>query len=742
MVDSYTDSKVIGKGTYGEVSLLTNPHGDKIISKKMNFRDDKDVKVLSQDAIKEILILTNILHPNIISGIPINSGKCFRITDDATEVFLENMDGDLATLFENNVLYKYLKIPDLVKRNFNNQERGVVYEFNLPEIPFNNLRRSSDKEYYFGGKPGISASYLLSKELQKYLDWDILLSIMKQVLNGLICLHNNGVIHSDLKLKNILYKITESEDGLENIEVKIADFGISEVLIYPNHYKSCICTAHFNPPECNLTGLTMDDITTTDDLGISYKMDSYSAGSCFYLMLMGYLKGKIAYKACDYYMPNINKASKEEMYKEDGANLKNIREALDSILTNNHKCGNDNLVLDEVRGQVSGITSLIRNLMQFKLSDRITCEEAVKSDLFRSATRVMSGGKYYHVSKDTWLTNDHYRISQFITLVEREYNFINKNKNVNQLYSNYLSSNEYLGGRMSYITLNTLNEWLFEVLFKLKLHFITYNTILNADEILAQIITILNFYINIKGANAISIYKLQGYGLAALGIALKIHTDEIVSSSDLASYMPGFNVADLMKYTKDILNTLKCLPVIPNYYWVFYYYSEFIYEYLDSDRLDMDLYNNNIKMLFTFYLFNPKLFIYPKYLIGLVTTIMALKKMCPNIDKVKAFYLDKIRYLNKYKISGRTFNSLVDTLLETDLDNPFVVIRNSIAIPKPGIASMHDVRKNFSDVANEYNNKAELKWIRDMYVSTTIQKYTRGMLVRKNRQDRAEFYSS
>ena len=98
----------------------------------------------------------------------------------------------------------------------------MVYEFNLPEIPFNNLRRSSDKEYYFGGKPGISASYLLSKELQKYLDWDILLSIMKQVLNGLICLHNNGVIHSDLKLKNILYKITESEeDGLENIEIKI-----------------------------------------------------------------------------------------------------------------------------------------------------------------------------------------------------------------------------------------------------------------------------------------------------------------------------------------------------------------------------------------------------------------------------------------------------------------------------------------------------------------------------------------
>lgn len=42
-------------------------------------------------------------------------------------------------------------------------------------------------------------------------------------------MHEKGVVHRDLKLDNILV----GEFDEENIEVKIADFGLSDQIIYP-----------------------------------------------------------------------------------------------------------------------------------------------------------------------------------------------------------------------------------------------------------------------------------------------------------------------------------------------------------------------------------------------------------------------------------------------------------------------------------------------------------------------------
>jgi serine/threonine protein kinase len=666
-------AEIIGKGSYGEVSLLTNRSGDKFISKKMKNTDTS----ISMDTIKEIFILSNIHHPNIVSAELINSGNFFKIYDNFTEVFLEYMDGDLYKLFSDNVLYKYLKIPDIIinKKIFNSNERGPVYEFSDAESSFNYLSRSEANEYYFTSKDSKNSQFNLPKELQKYLDWDILFNIMKQILDGLICLHNNGVIHSDLKLQNILYKITESEHGLENIEIKLTDFGISEILIYPKHHKSCHCTPHFCPPECNIS-----DLGITDDIGISYKMDSYSVGSCFYLMLMSYLKGNTLYNDCKFWMPEIEKTTKELMYKSDGDNISKINEAVNSILTNNGKCENDDLFSEDVREQVSVIESLIRNLIQFNIEDRITCMEARNIPLFEPVyLSTMKGGavltakdkdfletRYYNLSKEIWLTNDFYKATQFNTLIEREYHCIIDNLKKNQLYNNYISSTSVLGDTKFQIKFEMISitmDWIMEVANKLK------PMSVNTDEILAQTLLILQFYINIKGPNSMPRSKLQAYGIVAYSIAFQIYTGELLDTEGLSDITAkAYTIIELSEIKKDILNTLGCLPVIPNYYWTFYYYSEFFYDYLNVDRLDMDLYYTEIKILSTNYLLNMKLFRYPKYIIGFIVILIVLQKHLRKRELLTMFISDKMSNLNKYMIPGTDFDTLISLMIETEMN--------------------------------------------------------------------------
>ena len=48
----------------------------------------------------------------------------------------------------------------------------------------------------------------------------------RQILEGLAYIHNQGVIHGDIKLENMLTHETE-EDGLV---MKICDFGVSHIL--------------------------------------------------------------------------------------------------------------------------------------------------------------------------------------------------------------------------------------------------------------------------------------------------------------------------------------------------------------------------------------------------------------------------------------------------------------------------------------------------------------------------------
>lgn len=119
-------------------------------------------------------------------------------------------------------------------------------------------------------------------------------SILKDVISGLIYLHDNQIIHRDLKPENFLF----GKDG----KVKIADFGLSTRLYYPDERKHTVCgTPNYLSPE----------LVSPSYKGHSYEVDIWAIGVSAFAMLTGHppfesAKKTITYeniKNCQYHFP-------------------------------------------------------------------------------------------------------------------------------------------------------------------------------------------------------------------------------------------------------------------------------------------------------------------------------------------------------------------------------------------------------------------------------------------------------
>eukprot|EP01017_Pseudomicrothorax_dubius_P030296 TRINITY_DN3767_c0_g2_i2.p1 TRINITY_DN3767_c0_g2~~TRINITY_DN3767_c0_g2_i2.p1 ORF type:complete len:271 (-),score=44.11 TRINITY_DN3767_c0_g2_i2:68-880(-) len=96
-------------------------------------------------------------------------------------------------------------------------------------------------------------------------------SCLVQLINGLKYLHDNRIIHRDLKLGNLLIS--------ETMELKIGDFSLATKLEYEGERKRTICgTSNYLAPEI-LQGKN----------GYSYEVDIWSLGNILYTLLIGTL---------------------------------------------------------------------------------------------------------------------------------------------------------------------------------------------------------------------------------------------------------------------------------------------------------------------------------------------------------------------------------------------------------------------------------------------------------------------
>ena len=126
-----------------------------------------------------------------------------------------------------------------------------------------------DYKYYYillEFAPGKSVRDLVRKE--RRLPERRVVQIIKDVLLGVGYLHDNRIIHRDLKLENFLF----GADG----KVKVADFGLSTKLDYPDEKKYTLCgTPNYLCPEI------------LRSKGHSYEVDIWAIGVCVYVMLFG-----------------------------------------------------------------------------------------------------------------------------------------------------------------------------------------------------------------------------------------------------------------------------------------------------------------------------------------------------------------------------------------------------------------------------------------------------------------------
>ena len=225
LLDNYTLTKFIGKGTFGEVYLTKKQGSDFLYAtKRMDVKFVEDPKYIKYFN-NEISILRRLYHKNIIKL------EELKKTTNHYYVIMEYCNGGTLT----ECLEKYKRL----------------------------YRRPFTEE--------------------------IVQHIMRQVVDAINYMHDLKIIHRDLKLDNILVKFENESDknqmNLLNAEIKIIDFGFAAYKEQTGLLKTAIGSPMNMDPlilaKFNSGG------AVNKELGYDEKADIWSLGTLCYQMLIG-----------------------------------------------------------------------------------------------------------------------------------------------------------------------------------------------------------------------------------------------------------------------------------------------------------------------------------------------------------------------------------------------------------------------------------------------------------------------
>jgi serine/threonine protein kinase len=189
-----------------------------------------------------------------------------------------------------NVALKFVHARDEdVKRRF---KREVAMQSQLSHPNIVGVKRDEPLSSLDGTLMIAVLEYLPNGSVQQYVqqlddsnppDEKFVVQMAMDVLNGLICIHRNGIVHKDIKCANLL------RDGLNSSHFKIADFGIAAM---DDTSKSNVSDT-MNTMQIRTVGtphyMSLEHHTGQN---VSFPADLYSLGVVMYRCLSG---GKFPY---------------------------------------------------------------------------------------------------------------------------------------------------------------------------------------------------------------------------------------------------------------------------------------------------------------------------------------------------------------------------------------------------------------------------------------------------------------
>jgi serine/threonine protein kinase len=143
----------------------------------------------------------------------------------------------------------------------------------------------------------VLVSELMREDLRSYLDREVcmdtneekpfpllvVLDIMLQIAEGMNYLHENDVMHRDLKSKNVLINVVKNEENLElssSMLVKITDFGLAKLKENSQYSTKHLGTTPWRAPE-------MFDVVDNKNTKYTKAADVYSFAMVFFEVLTG-----------------------------------------------------------------------------------------------------------------------------------------------------------------------------------------------------------------------------------------------------------------------------------------------------------------------------------------------------------------------------------------------------------------------------------------------------------------------
>ena len=209
-------------------------------------------------------------------------------------VYLTSIDGKGDIYFATKVIKKSVADSPKVKKYFLNEIQI------LKEIKHKNIMKlielkQSEENYYLVCElcNGGSLHHCINKYLKMYrkpFSEEIVQYLMKQIIEALQYLHNNHIIHRDLKLENILVHFKNPNDknilNMYGAQIKIIDFGFATHQNKVDLNKSVLGSPLYMDPSIFKKYAKKEKFESKK--GYDEKIDIWSLGNICYELLIGH----------------------------------------------------------------------------------------------------------------------------------------------------------------------------------------------------------------------------------------------------------------------------------------------------------------------------------------------------------------------------------------------------------------------------------------------------------------------